>query len=308
MTLAVATVAFCFFGTVGYVIRDVPTLIACRAIAGAGAAAILTMGVAVMGQQFPHDRRDRLIGINAMCSSLAAIATVSFSGALGAYSPHLPFLLHLLPVPLLVLAFIYVPAGKVAKTAASHVAERLSATHWGTFVLALASGVAIFSIPVYLPFFMRDAGHINPVTNATVLAFMSVCSAGFAATYGWARARLSIGAAFAACLSLFVAGCVVLLYSTQMAAFGAAALLLGCGMAWVAPNLMSAGNLLSSSDNRGRVIGLIKGANLSGSFVAVLLLDPIYRTMGARPTIIVIGVFAALLAILGSLPFRNLGR
>ena len=79
-------------------------------------------------------------------------------------------------------------------------------------------------------------------------------------------------------------------------------------MAWVAPNLMSAGNLLSSSDNRGRVIGLIKGANLSGSFVAVLLLDPIYRTMGARPTIIVIGVFAALLAILGSLPFRNLGR
>ena len=104
------------------------------------------------------------------------------------------------------------------------------------------------------------------------------------------------------------AGCAVLLVSVELLAFGLAAVLLGCGSSWVAPNLMSAANLLSAAGNRGRVVGLVKGVNLSGSFLAVALLDPLYRTMGMRPTLLVIALLAASLMPLALLALRVVSR
>ena len=309
ITLIVATIGFCLFGAAGYLLDGIPVLIAQRTLAGACAAAILTMGVALMGECCAPERRDRLIGLNAMTSSLAAIATVAIAGGLGTVSVKLPFLLHLLPLPLAGLALRYVPAtARAPGQPARPPAERLTARHWSTLGLALASGIAIFSIPVYLPFFMRDAGLGDPRLTATVLAAMSICAAGCAALFGWARSRLSLAAAFMTCLTVLGMGCAVLLVSVQLVAFGLAAVLLGCGSSWVAPNLMSAANLLSAAGNRGRVVGLVKGVNLSGSFLAVALLDPLYRTMGMRPTLLVIALLAASLMPLALLALRVVSR
>lgn len=306
--MVIAVIAFCFCGSLGYWFDHVPTLILLRTLTGVGAAAILTIGVALMGELYKDGERDRLIGINAMCSSLAAIATVSLSGLLGAYSFKLPFLLHLLPAPMLLMVLAFVPHAANARKDTKMAAGKLSFAHWTTLALALASGIAIFSIPVYLPFFMRDAGLANPILNGVILAFMSVCSAFFAAFYGKARHHLSIGAAFRSALILLVIGCSILMVSSQIAAFVIAAMFLGCGMAWVAPNLMTAANLLSVDSNRGRIVGLVKGANLSGSFLAVLLLDPIYRFAGACATLGALALFATVLATIGTMPLKSLGK
>jgi len=273
ITLIAATVGFCLLGAAGYLVDAIPVLIALRTLAGVCAASILTMGVALMGECYAPERRDRLIGLNAMTSSLAAIATVVIAGALGAVSVKLPFLLHLLPLPLAGLALRHIPATARARDkSACPPAARLAARHWSTLGLALGSGIAIFSIPVYLPYFMRDAGHGDPRLTATIFAAMSICAAACAALYGWVQSRLSLAAAFTTCLAVLGAGCAVLLVSVELLAFGLAAVLLGCGSSWVAPNLMSAANLLSADGNRGRVVGLVKGVNLSGSFLAVALL------------------------------------
>ncbi len=307
VTLIVATLAFCLFGTAGYFVSHVPMMIALRAVAGAGAAAILTMGVALMGEHFEQGRRDRLIGLNAMCSSLAAIAVVSLSGFLGSFAPKLPFFLHLIPLPLVLLGMAYVPARTAGRKTGAVPQDRHSGMPWTMILFALGSGVIIFAMPVYLPFFMRDAGHANPVTSASVLALMSISAALYAAFYGPARTRLSIGSTFAVCLALFVLGCLILLFSKRIEAFFAASVLLGFGMAWVAPNLMSAANLLSTPDNRGRIVGLVKGANLSGSFVAVLLFDALYRALGASVAIIAMALFAAMLGTFSFLTLQDLG-
>lgn len=309
ITLIAATVGFCLLGAAGYLVDAIPVLIALRTLAGVCAAAILTMGVALMGECYAPERRDRLIGLNAMTSSLAAIATVVIAGALGAVSVKLPFLLHLLPLPLAGLALRHIPATARARDkSACPPAARLAARHWSTLGLALGSGIAIFSIPVYLPYFMRDAGHGDPRLTATIFAAMSICAAACAALYGWVQSRLSLAAAFTTCLAVLGAGCAVLLVSVELLAFGLAAVLLGCGSSWVAPNLMSAANLLSADGNRGRVVGLVKGVNLSGSFLAVALLDPLYRTMGMRPTLLVIALLAASLMPLALLALRVVSR
>ena len=57
----------------------------------------------------------------------------------------------------------------------------------------------------------------------------------------------------------------------------------------------------------GRVVGLVKGANLSGSFVAVLLFDPLYRAMGANMAIVAIALLAGMLGTISFLTLRDLG-
>ena len=290
LTLIVALLVFCLFGAAGMLVDYVPALIVMRIIVGAAASASLTVGVALIGELFGDTRRDSLIGVNAMCSGIVGIVATLLSGQIGTISVKLPFLLHLIPLPLLVMTILFIPNTKPQRKQEAATGQKLNRQHWKMIIFSLLSGVVLFSMPVYIPFFMRDDGIGDPVENSFVLVTMSVFAALVASSYGAARSRLTISNAFVASLLAFVMGCIVLLFAGNVAWFLGAAVFLGLSSAWIAPNLMSAASVLAGQENRGRVVGLIKGANLSGSFVSVILLEPIYRAGGRD---------AALLALLG---------
>lgn len=305
--LMVSLLAFCLCGAAGFLVGNIYVLIALRVLVGAAASSVLAVGVALIGDLCADSQRDRIIGINATCSSVAAILTVPLAGYLGDIGPKLPFLLHLVPLPILLLVALFVPRVGGGQRSAEEVPVKLESPHWLITSYALAAGVAIFAIPVFLPFFMRDSGIASAFDNSLVLTVQSVSAASFAIAYGWARQRLSIGTTFAVSFSLFVVGCLVLLSFTELWGFYLAAGILGMGMAWVAPNLMSSASVLSVPQNRGKVVGLVKGVNLSGSFFAVLLLDPMYRSQGTAAVVATLCLLGAGLVTIGLLSLRKLG-
>ena len=305
--LLFAVLIFCLCGTIGYLVSNLYALIVLRMSVGAAASSILAVGIALIGDLFDDQQRDRIIGINATCSSLVAIMTVPLSGFLGDISPKLPFLLHIIPLPILFLAILFIPRRPVERDSGNHAHPKLGRTHLQMMVYALTAGVVIFAIPVFLPFFMRNAGITSAFDNSLVLTTQSICAAAFATIYGWARQRMSIGGTFAISFGLYVLGCIIMLSFSDLWSFYISAVLLGLGMAWVAPSLMSSASILSAPQNRGRVIGLVKGLNLSGSFFAVFLIDPIYRSHGADMATMLLLIIAAAMAAIGTLRFRKLG-
>lgn len=307
LTLIIALLVFCLFGTAGLLVDYVPALIAMRMIVGAAASACLTVGVALMGELFSDARRDGLIGMNAMCSGIFGIVAILLSGQLGAISVKLPFVLHLLPLPLLLMTILFIPNVKPQARQAVATGQKLNREHWKMIFFSLLCGVVLFSMPVYIPFFMRDDGIANPVENSFVLVTMSVFAAIVASAYGPARARLTISNAFVASMIAFVLGCFGLLVAGSLAGFLGAAVFMGLSAAWIAPNLMSAASILAGQENRGRVVGLIKGANLSGSFVSVILIEPIYRAGGRDAAVGALLALAAFLIAFSLLSIRKIG-
>lgn len=307
LTLIVSLLAFCLFGAAGFLVDYVPALILMRIMVGAAASAALTVGVALMGELFDDAKRDSLIGINAMSSGIFGILATLLSGQIGAISVKLPFLLHLIPLPLLVMTIMFIPDIKPARKQEVSGGQKLNRQHWQMIFFSLLCGVVLFSMPVYIPFFMRDGGFVDPVKNSFVLVTMSVVAAIVASAYGAARRRLTISGAFVASMIPFVVGGMILLFAGNIAGFVGAAVFLGLSVAWIAPNLMSAASVLATQENRGRVVGLIKGANLSGSFVSVILLEPIYRAGGRQAAVIALLLLAIFLIAFSLVSIRKIG-
>jgi len=275
------------FGFSGYFIDDLRLMLAARFLVGIMTVTVMTVSLAMIGDIAEEGPRNRLMGFNSAAMAVVGIVSMPIAGMMGDIHWRLPFYLYFITVPLAAIAYWGlkthpVPTPIAATTTDIPTKEEPFSWPWGTMFLAFLTGVVILTTAAYIPFAFRDLGVTSSAQIGTSIASMTVVSAIMAALFGYARAYISSNAALIFSFGMAACGMAAIAMSTSPQMVVIALAFFGLGTGWFSPNVALRGAELASTATRGRVLGLVKGAQLAASFIAVLLLEPIYRFSGAK--------------------------
>lgn len=162
----VLLIALLIYGVVGalpFLLKDLPAIIAARAVLGLAEAAIMTVSTAMLGDYFEGPRRERWISAQMASVSLSAILLVAIGGALGeALGSRGPFLLYViaLPIAIAVVAMLFEPIQR-ARHAAPKVRLPLG-TILPVLLITIAVGVLFYTIIVQVGPIVERSGVTSP--------------------------------------------------------------------------------------------------------------------------------------------------
>ncbi len=283
----------------GYFIDNLYLMVADRLIVGILAAFSLTACITMIGDLPERGLRDRLMGHQVAIAGITSIAGMTLSGVLADINWRLPFLTAIVIVPVLVMHLLQKPGESDGAPVTGQNEAHVKSPPFpvGLILLALAGGAATFAATTYIPFRLRDLG--NP--SATFVALALTCGSAavmvVAATYGFARQYISSQTAFVISFGLNAIGGAVIAFAPTVSIAFLGVIIMGLGSGWFTPNLMSRAALAGGTLARARMVGYVKGAFVSSSFISAVALEPVFRVGGASAVVGAIGALALCVAV-----------
>lgn len=280
-----AVMLYAVAGMSGLFVDSLAGLLVGRALLGVAVAGIMTVATALIGDYFAGPARDRFMGRQAAFIGIGGLFFLTGGGLLAELHWRAPFLVYAIAFALVpaVLAFIVEarrPPSREGAVPSRPSASILTLPLVAVLLAAVLNSVTFYLMPTQLPFHLRALGTDAPTLVGIAMGGVTLASAVVAFLYGRVRGRLSITAIFALGFAVLAGGLGLVAAAESLAAVLPAALLVGCGLGLVMPNLGSAAMALAGENNRGRVAGMLTASIFLGQFVSPLLSQPLAERAG----------------------------
>jgi MFS family permease len=290
-------------------LESLEIIVLARFFTGLAAAALLAIGLTMVGDYLPEEKRAGTIGMLSALNMVASLLTLPAAGFVGDDGWRLPFLLYLLAVPVILLASpraLPVPAKPAAATAAEERRRRWYAgvPAW-LVLLALAVGI-ILTIPgIYVSFHLSTVGLGKTSTVGLLMMLNSLIAAVFSAVFGKAW-RYSPRMVFCFGFSTMALGLILFASATGYLVAIPALLLMGAGMGWLAPCVQAKVVDTVDERHRGKVVGAIQGVLSIAPLLGLTALEPLMPVIGTKGIMIVVGALSTIFFL--GFAFRRSGR
>jgi MFS family permease len=279
------------------VLDNLELIVAARFFTGLAAAALLAIGLTMVGDYLPEDKRAGTIGMLSALNMVTSLLSLPAAGFVGDAGWRLPFLLYLLAVPVVLLAIPNsLPAPR--KPAASAEDRPAVPLRWyagvplGLLLLALAIGI-ILTIPgIYVSFHLAAVGLGKTSTIGLLMMGNAAVGAVFSAIFGRALRHYSSKTVFCFGFSTMGVGLILLAYASDYVVAVPALLLMGAGMGWLAPALTAAVVDSVEEGRRGKVVGVLQGVTSIAPLVGLTLLEPLMPFIGTKGIMVLVGVLS----------------
>jgi MFS family permease len=283
--LVAAILLYAIAGASGLAAPSLTGVLIGRAALGLAIGAIMTIGAALVGDYFQGSERERYLGLQQACTQIGGVAFVIAGGLLADVSWRAPFAVYGLALIILPAAMLFLTEPvSTGKSGAGPITCAAAAFPWRSVSLvclvAFLINALFYTIPAQLPFFLRELGLERPSIAGWAIGALNAASAATALSYGRLRAHLRIVPVFAVSLALMAAGYLVLSFATAAAGMFAAVAIVGLGLGFAMPNIMSAAIQLAPPAGRGRVTGLVTSSMFLGHFVSPIASQPLIARAG----------------------------
>lgn len=293
-------------GTAGYVLDDLRLLVASRFVTGAAGAVLNITAITMAGALFDPVSRGRWVGAVSAAGSLSSIIASPLAGLAGSVSWHLPFLLHLVILPIALCAPFL--AGDLRTRTAGE--EAGTVTRFPRYILLLSMVVGLLlTLPgIYFAFRMRDVGIVSAAAIGSLFLANTVPETIAGAAYGFIRRRIGAYGIFAMAFALAAAG--MALVATMPAGAG---LILGLALYGPGNALMNANTMNIAAGygaQRSKVVALVQACYCVASVAGVVLLEAAFGRGGAaaQPLLAMAGLAVLGAAYYGGRQLRLLAR
>jgi MFS family permease len=300
--LLLALVGFSLLGLAPLLFSSLAAVLASRVVVGLAEASILTCTNTLWGDYFPEDSRRRWLGFQQMSGPVSNALLALAGGALAAHHWASPFWLYLLGLPVLLLAYLFLPEPARA-THQAH-AEPASAAPAPTFPWPVARRIAAVTLGVSIVFFMlaiqqgrvfAALGVQSPALSGQLIMLVSLAAIAGAACFNALRLRpvaqlLSLG------LGCYGVSYVGIALANSVTAVAVASALGQFASSIVLPALIAWTLTSFPPEHRGRGAGLWGAVFFAGQFVSAPLLTLLEHLAGALPAAFGIVGAAALIA------------
>lgn len=275
---------------------DLPLLLASRFFVGLAGIAFAVAGTALIGDSFDAKDQPRWMGIYVAAAMGATLIVVPIAGYIGDFGWRWPFALHGFG---LVLALFALGTGKAARRRAEPVAATggKAPFPFGLILLALLTGTMVYVPSVYVPFLLRDHGVLAPSMIAILFTFRGGINVVCALLFGKIRQFVSAQHMFAIGFGMVAAGATIVGLAPDYIWVTVGLSIAAIGTAWLPPNLLATGVGRSTEANRGKVMGMVTGANSMAAAVGITALEPLVRVVGITGIFLLMAGVAAALAL-----------
>jgi MFS family permease len=302
-SLIVGYFLFVVVGTMGAALASLPAIIASRFFVGGAGALIFSTAVTLIADAHVGLARDRRIGIFHGFASLVIGLLVPFAGYLADLGWHWVFLIHLIGVPMLICAIVSGDLKRVDEQIAKRrtISRQYSARFPDNMVplgaLALLTGIFLYSLPIYIPFHLREIGAYTGQRAGGILSINLLCSILTGGLYGEVRRRVSQIAMLRISFAGAAVGIAIIAYAQSPLGVALGLIVVGSTGGFLSPNFFGMAAASTTEANRPTAIGLIKCLLYSGAFLGPAILQPIYQRFGVDAAILLLSLLATLLFV-----------
>jgi len=265
-------------GTAPLWLGELHAIIASRALVGLAEAAVMTCCTTLVGDYWDGSRRERLLTLQTIFSSLAATAFFFIGGSLGEMGWRMPFWLYAVGFVLWLpsMWLLWEPMRVQSATDALESSKEPFPLALVTTICAmtLLAAVAFYLVPVHLGFLLDGMGERSPQRIGQAMGISSVAVVLGAATYS-PLSRLGVARQLSLAFGLLGAGSLWLAQagsdSGDYASVVAAASLGSLGGGMVIPTLVNWMMRSVSFAQRGRGTGAFMASFFIGQFICPLV-------------------------------------
>jgi MFS family permease len=235
----------------------------------------------MVGDHFEEADRPGWMGALSAVGMITAVVSLPVAGLIADHGWRWAFLIYLFGLPIAALSWVAMkPAGREIRETSPTPAVGARKYPVNLIVLALIVGVLLNVPGIYISFYLRDLGAGNPSAVGFALMLNALVAAALSAVFGQVRRRLSAQSLFYYGFGAVAAGLGLLaLAHTYLLAVGAL-LVMGVGMGWLTPNLMSAVADAVDEHHRGRAFGAVNAAISIAPAIGVTALEPVANRIG----------------------------
>jgi MFS family permease len=266
---------FSVVGMLGAVFTSMPALIVTRAVVGFASALIVNASLIGIGRISSTSRRARILGVQGLLTSCAAVVLFPLSGVLSGIDWRLPLLLSLVGLIVIPMART-LPQVTTLQTGVETPAKLGRIGFALPFAIILV-GSSLFIGTAFGSLYLAKLG----IRSAVLLSFPSTCHAigtviGSCA-YIVLNSRYRINGIFIVALGAVAAGLTLAGSSTGVLMYTVGSLCVGFGVGIFIPNLNAAA-IAASPSNPSRTLGVVNGLFFGSVIVFPLVVAPLANT------------------------------
>lgn len=296
-------------GILPYWQQSLSSIVFSRALVGVAEAAVMTCGVALIGDYFNGVARDRWYALQTAGSPIAAFGASLLGGALGLASWHGPFLVYSFGFVLFVLVatLLWEPRRDEADRRESHTE---SAVNWPR--LLRISATTVFAMSAFLVtviqfgFLLTERGISSPQTIGIWQGLASLANPVGALAFAAFRGRHIVKTAVS--FTLMAAGFAVIAGTQSWQAALAGALLANFGSGMILATLVTWAVSDLPAAMRGKGVGVWVSAAFLGQFVSPLAIVGLKDLTGSLSHAILCYAVATAIAAAGATLGSRRGR
>ena len=273
--LLISLVGFAVAGTSGYFVDTLTALLAGRAALGLCIAGIKTCTVAMVGDYFQGEERQKFLGLQGSAMKFGGVVFLVLGGLLADISWRTPFLVYLLAFVVLPGVILYLSDVNIAHTDVK--SDEKIPWRPAAIVLAttfIASGF-YFMILVQLPFFLDQAFSSSRFQIGIASASGNIVAALVATRFYLFKERLSYPTMFSLVFLMLGTGYFIVSLSSSYGAVVAGLAVSGLGIGLIVPSQDSWMLAIAPGSRRGVATGLVATVMYLGQFMVPILLQPV---------------------------------
>lgn len=301
--LIFAVFCFALTGASGLYLDSLATILIGRALLGISVAAIMTVTVTLVGDYFSGNARDRFLGVKSAAIGFGGVVFLTVGGYLADMHWRAAFSVYLLAFLILpfILIYLFEPERDRATIEVAGKARPLEiplARIGAIYGVGMFIMIIFYTIPVQLPFYLREIGIMNPSRAGVAIATSMLSSALLSLFYGRIRRRLSFDTIFVLVFACFALGFGLIAMADGYGLIIIAAAISGCGIGVAMPNVMAWLLLVARPEIRGRLVGGLTTFIFLGQFLSPLVMQPVIGKFGLAQGFVFAASMAALIALL----------
>jgi MFS family permease len=307
-----ACLIFALMGFAPMMLDDLVLILGSRILMGIAAVTVSMVGATLVADAFSGSARSRWMGyITASAMAFALLGGVA-TGLLGDMGWRWGFLPYLIAAPIGALGCYAILPATSAGAGVKHVSASRPAfwqsLRMGLVVLAFMCGIIIYVPSVYIPFRLHELGLVKPSGIGVALTLSIVGSVAAASLFGSARQILSSRALFCCSFVGIGAGIAIAALAPTLPIVLAGLFVMGAGIGWTTPNLITAAFESVDESYRGRMLGIIRSAESLAPTLGVSAAELVAGSIGLRGVLLANVALAALLLVAvaaGGIMFRR---
>ena len=305
--LALVAIALYILGGVsGFFGQTLYQILAGRALLGLAVGGCTTAATALISDYFRGQERLRLLGFQAAFSTAGGVLFITLGGFLAEIGWRYTFLIYLVALPVLVLAFRVLrepprPDRGSDRSAANKLPVGFLVVLYGITLLGI---MGFFTAPIQMPFFLQRDYGLGAAGTGIVLSLATVFASLSSYRFAQIRGYLSYGAMLPVMFLTMGSSYLVVGLTQQLWVVVLALCVSGLSAGLLLPAVNSWVAEITTTYNRGRAIGFISTAFFLGQFLAPLVMAPLlawldtygafFRVLGG--ILLAVGVVMAILA------------